>query len=65
MKLQIDSEWYIAAAGCLATFRYQYIPHSVKLIVSSRGRKSASSTDGSGSGCHDDGCKLYSSGAVV
>ena len=66
MKLQADREWYIAAAGGLAMFRYQYIPHSVKLIiVSSRGRNSASSGDASGSGCHADGCKLYPSGAAV
>ena len=46
-------------------FRYRYIPHCVKLIVSSRGRDSASSADAGGSGRHADGCKLYPSGAAV
>ena len=37
----------------------------VKLIVSSRGRNCASSAYASGSGRHDDGCKLYPRGAAV
>ena len=42
-------------------FVYQYIPLCVKLIVSSRGRDSASA-DASGSDRHADGCKLHPSG---
>ena len=43
---------------------YRYVPLCVKLIVSSRGRDSASA-DASGSGRPADGCKLYPSGAAV
>ena len=39
-------------------FVYQYIPLCVKLIVSSRGRDSASA-DAGGSGRHADWCKLH------
>ena len=32
MKLQADSEWYIAAAGCLAMFRYRLSLTTLSLL---------------------------------
>ena len=64
MKLQADSEWYIAAAGCRRHACVSvYISLCVKLAVCvSRGRDSASADASSSSGRHADGYKLHPSG---
>ena len=61
MKLQADSEWYIAAAGCRCHSCVSvYLSLCVKLAdCVSCGRDSASADGGSSSGRHADGYKPH------